>query len=64
MATVLICCACGYPTVGLELCFYCRPIAGQALNGGQQFDGVYPPTSSRQKSEVWGSAPNPIARAS
>ena len=25
--TVAICPACGYPTVGPDLCFYCRPVA-------------------------------------
>jgi hypothetical protein len=27
MVTVAICPACGYPTVGPDLCFYCRPAA-------------------------------------
>ena len=27
MVTVAICPACGYPTVGRDLCFYCRSVA-------------------------------------
>jgi hypothetical protein len=31
--SVAICPACGYPTVGPELCFYCRPGAMEAGSG-------------------------------
>jgi hypothetical protein len=31
--TVDVCRACGYPTVGPDLCFYCRPVG--ALTGDQ-----------------------------
>ncbi len=26
---IAICHACGYPTVGSDLCFYCRPVAAE-----------------------------------
>ena len=32
--TIDVCAACGYPTVGPHLCFYCRPVG--ALTTGDQ----------------------------
>ncbi len=34
--TVNVCPACGYPTVGPDVCFYCRPI--EALTGDRMFE--------------------------
>ncbi len=31
--SVAICLSCGYPTVGPELCFYCRPVAMEVGSG-------------------------------
>jgi hypothetical protein len=33
IVTIIVCPACGYPTVGPDLCFYCRPV--EALTGDQ-----------------------------
>ena len=29
--TIHVCVACGYPTVGPDLCFYCRPVVAKTL---------------------------------
>jgi hypothetical protein len=39
-----ICPACGYPTLGPDLCAFCRP--GEVLAGDQAF-GPMPPTTAR-----------------
>ena len=29
--TIHVCAACGYPTVGPDMCFYCRPVLAKTL---------------------------------
>ncbi len=31
--SIIICPVCGYPTVGPDLCFYCRPVAVEVSSG-------------------------------
>lgn len=38
MAMIDICPACGYPTLGVELCAYCVPV--QSMNGHHPFHSV------------------------
>lgn len=38
MAMIDICPACGYPTVGVELCAYCVPV--QSTNGHHPFHSI------------------------
>jgi hypothetical protein len=42
--TIDVCPACGYPTVGPDLCFYCRPVG--ALTGEQTRLSRYEPRLS------------------
>ena len=48
--TIDVCPACGYPTVGPDLCFYCRPVG--ALTGDQTRLSRYEPRLSQFAGDV------------
>ncbi len=58
-----VCPACGYPTVGPDLCFYCR---AEALTGDQMFEPMLSATTLRHRSGKAGMRPpgsHPVAQA-
>ncbi|WP_375489473.1 hypothetical protein [uncultured Mycobacterium sp.] len=48
--TVDVCPACGYPTIGPEVCFFCRPEI--VVTGEQAFEPQVPTTLHRESVAV------------
>ena len=62
--TIDVCPACGYPTVGPDLCSYCRPV--EALTRDQTFEPVPSAIKLRRGSVLVGirhPGANPAAQA-
>jgi hypothetical protein len=52
--TINVCPACGYPTVGPDLCSYCRPV--EMLTGHQTFEPMLSISKRTSRNEVSGNA--------